>query len=100
MVVQFNNNIRCFVALLLLLLGGTTHHQQIFAQTAIFRGFVTDASDGRALPGVNVMLTSSDGSLLGNATDGDGYFAVVRIRPGIYTFRISYIGYQSISDTL
>ena len=50
------------------------------AQTAIFRGFVSDASDGRALTGVNVLLTASDGALLGNATDGDGYFAVVRIR--------------------
>jgi len=86
--------------LFVLIMASNCQIQTTFAQTAIFRGFVSDASDGRALPGVNVVLTANDGALLGNATDGDGYFAVVRIPVGTYTFRISYIGYKTISDTL
>lgn len=73
---------------------------QVSAQTATIRGFVTDAADGQPVPGVNVTLTSSDGSLFGSATDTDGFYAVSRLEPGTYVLRITYIGFDAIEESL
>lgn len=70
------------------------------AQPAAVNGFVTDASDDQPLPGANVMLRSESGVLKGQATDRTGAFLLSRIEPGIYTLRISYLGYETYTDTL
>ncbi len=74
---------------------GTTH-----AQDASVRGFITDAADGEPLQGVNVAILDPMGALRGSVTDDDGFFIVVRLAPGQYTLRASYIGYVTIVDTL
>jgi len=70
------------------------------AQEATVRGFITDAEDGQPLQGVNVVLIDLAGELRGSVTDDDGFFIVVRLQPGQYTFRASYIGYATVVDTL
>ncbi len=70
------------------------------AQDATVRGFITDATDGQPLQGVNVAVIDQTGALRGNVTDDDGFFIVVRLAHGQYTFRASYIGYMTVVDTL
>ncbi len=70
------------------------------AQTGTIRGFVTDASDGQALQGVNVGVLDVSGSLRGSITDDDGFFIILRLPAGRYILRASYIGYESAVDTL
>ncbi len=71
-----------------------------FAQTATLRGFITDASNGEALFGVNVLLESGTGDLRGGATDIDGIYSLTRIPPGRYVLRASFVGYIQYVDTL
>jgi len=73
---------------------------RVNAQTATLRGFVTDVEDGRPIPNVNVVLTDTTETLLGAATDSDGYYQIGRIRPGTYILRATYIGYETYTDTL
>lgn len=71
------------------------------AQKATLRGFVTDAEDGQAFQGVNVYLETVQGELFGGAsTNVDGFYAISRIPPGRYVLHASFIGYQSVTDTL
>ena len=81
---------------ILLFLGVNTS----FAQTASIRGFITDAEDGEALAGVNVILESDTGGLRGSVTNSDGIYNLTRIPSGIYVIRFSFIAYSSWSDTL
>ena len=64
-----------------------------FAQTGTIRGFITDASDGQPIPGVNVILTNGAGALLGSATDTDGFYAISRVTAGDYDLRASFVGF-------
>ena len=76
--------------LLLVIFAVTT---SALAQTVTLRGFVTDASDGQPLIGVNVALEATDGQLYGMATDPDGFYAIAGVPAGPYTLRVSFIGY-------
>ncbi len=72
------------------------------AQTAL-RGFVTDASDGQALAGVNVSVRPAAGDesdLTGAATNPDGFYTVAGLRPGRVIVAATYLGYTSFADTL
>ena len=53
-------------------------------------GKVSDAKTGTGLPGVNVMVK---GTYYGAATDLDGNFRILKIRPGSYDVEVSMIGY-------
>lgn len=64
------------------------------AQTGTVRGFVTDKSDGQALPGASVALVVPSGLAAGTAADNDGYYALTRVEPGRYILRITYLGYE------
>ena len=54
-------------------------------------GRVTDSS-GEPLPGATVLV---DGTSLGAATDLDGYYFILQVRPGTVTLRVSYVGYTT-----
>ena len=71
-----------------------------WAQTVTLRGFVTDQSDGQALQGVNVALQDEEGFLLGGITDSDGIFVITPIPLGLYRLQASFIGFNTIRDTL
>ena len=87
----------CYLVVLLLSIVWLTPAQ---AQTATVRGFITDASDGQALQGVNVALEDATGDLRGAVTDDDGFFIIIRLPPGRYLLRASFIGYETARDTL
>lgn len=70
------------------------------AQNISIRGFVTDASDGQKLQGVNVYLRNGSGNLYGAATDTDGAYGIARIPPGSYVLYATFIGYQTFTDSL
>lgn len=65
----------------------------VFAQDGKLRGRVTDKETGEPLIGVNIVL---EGTTLGAATDVNGDYIVLGIPPGVYTVRVSYIGYQPL----
>ncbi len=70
------------------------------AQTATVRGFVTDAANGEALQGVNVVVENTEGVLYGAATDSDGLYVVAGLQPGRYLMRVSFVGFYTYRDTL
>ncbi len=78
---------------LALLLGGIV----VFAgTTGKIAGQITDKETGEALMGVNVIV---EGTMLGAATDMDGYFAILNVPPGLHSVKISMIGYKKITVT-
>ncbi len=54
-------------------------------------GKVTDASNGEALPSVNVMLV---GTQLGAITDINGNYVILNVPPGVYKVSVSMISYR------
>jgi TonB-dependent receptor len=61
------------------------------------QGTVRDASTGEPLPGANVILV---GTSLGAAADADGKFIILRVSPGTYTLRVTFIGYRPVEVTV
>ncbi|MEM1043224.1 MAG: TonB-dependent receptor [Bacteroidota bacterium] len=72
---------------LALLLSGTAA-----AQTGKIAGTVTDAVTGEPLPGVNVFI---EGTTQGTATDFDGNFSIIGVRPDTYEIVFSFVGYRN-----
>lgn len=69
----------------------------IFAgNTGKIKGSVKDAATGESLIGVNIFIK---GTTKGAATDSDGKFTILAVDPGIYSLKVSYIGYQTITMT-
>ncbi len=62
------------------------------AETGRIQGFVRDAQTGEPLPAANVILL---GTSLGAASDASGKYAILRVPPGRYTLRCSFIGYKT-----
>lgn len=68
-----------------------------FAQTSTVSGTVTDAQTGEAIPQVNVFIVELES---GAATNFDGEYEILGVEYGTYTFRISSVGYTTISETV
>ncbi len=64
--------------------------------TGKISGRIVDAENGDPLPGVNVFI---EGTTLGAATDADGYFYILRVKPGVYTLKVAYVGYADMAIT-
>lgn len=64
-----------------------------FAQTGGIKGVITDAETGETLIGVNILIS---GTSFGAATGLDGDYEIDDIRPGEYSVRITYIGYETV----
>ena len=84
------------VFLLFCLMGGAP----VFGQNAVVRGFVTDASDGEPLQGVNVILKQDSIFVTGAATDRDGFFIMTNVVAGAYMLQASFIGYTNFTRPL
>ncbi len=65
-----------------------------YAQTGKISGRVTDGSTGEPLPFVNVIIL---GTNQGAATDIDGYYSILGVRPGTYSVKASAIGYNALT---
>ena len=72
-----------------LLLAGTNGYAQ---QEGRIAGTIRDAETGEPLIGANVLVL---GTSLGAATDLNGQFEIPHVRPGEYTLRVTYIGYET-----
>lgn len=57
-------------------------------------GRVTDTEADTYLPGANVFL---EGTMLGGATDRAGEYTIQGVKPGTYTLKVNYIGYEEYS---
>ena len=83
------------VLLFLVVLAGSAN-----AQPATIRGKVTDLETGNPLVGAHVSLRAADGELTGMITDVAGLFVSGSLAPGVYTFRVSFVGYRSYVETI
>ncbi|MEL6614795.1 MAG: carboxypeptidase-like regulatory domain-containing protein, partial [Bacteroidota bacterium] len=59
------------------------------AQTGKIAGRVTDAATGETIPGVNVLI---EGLARGAATNLDGEYVIIGVRPDVYTVVFSFVG--------
>lgn len=84
---MFRKLLLAFVALLLLPV-------LLVAQDGKLRGKVTDKESGEALIGANVTV---EGTNLGAATDVNGEYVILSVPPGIFTVKVTYIGYSSVT---
>jgi outer membrane receptor for ferrienterochelin and colicin len=62
------------------------------AQSGKISGRITDKVSGEGLPGVNIVIL---GTTQGAASDVDGYYSILNVRPGTYSVRASAIGFAS-----
>ncbi|MCD6502016.1 TonB-dependent receptor, partial [bacterium] len=68
--------------------------------TGKISGKIVDKDTDEPLIGVNVQVFDDSGNLLGGAaTDFDGNYFILNIRPGIYKVKASYMGYISVTQT-
>lgn len=68
----------------------------LFAQSGSVTGTVTD-ENGNGLPGANLVLNVTS---LGAATGSDGSYKITNVPAGTYTITVTYIGYQSASQSV
>lgn len=64
-----------------------------YGQTGKIAGRVT-STDGEPVPFVNVFIVDKN---IGSATDIDGYYNIINVRPGEYSVTASAIGFQTLT---
>ncbi len=64
--------------------------------TGKIAGTVIDKSTGDPLPGANVLVM---GTVLGAAADISGNYTILYVPPGVYTMKVSVIGYTEVVVT-
>ncbi len=67
-----------------------------FGETGKIAGRVVDGQTGDPIPGANVII---EGTTQGAATDMNGYYTILKMRPGTYTVVSSVIGYKKVRTT-
>lgn len=72
------------------------HHCSIAGTTGKIAGIVKDATTGEPTPGCTVMI---DGTTLGGASNANGEYFIINVRPGRYTVRATMIGYKDYKVT-
>ena len=60
--------------------------------TGKITGKITDAESNDPLPGANVSIEDTQ---MGAATNLDGEFIIINVPPGVYSLRVSMMGYQT-----
>lgn len=86
-----NLNKSGFFLLALLLLLSIFDPNGFSGTTGKIAGYIKDAETGDPLPGVNVVI---EGTMMGAATDLNGYYVILSVPPGRYSLSASMIGYQ------
>ena len=61
--------------------------------TGKIKGLVLDKETNSPIIGANVFLESTT---LGTVTDENGNYFIINVPPGVYTLRVSYIGYSTV----
>ncbi|HXG00054.1 MAG TPA: TonB-dependent receptor, partial [Bacteroidota bacterium] len=65
-----------------------------YAQDGKIRGTVRDRESGEPLVGANVLV---EGTALGAATDVNGEYIILSVPPGVYTLKVSMVGYAPLT---
>jgi hypothetical protein len=68
-----------------------------FSQDAGIRGFVYEEKSGEPVLFCNVYL---EGTNFGGSTDINGYFSITRLPEGRYTLIVSYLGFDTIRESI
>jgi len=61
--------------------------------TGKISGVITDAGSGEELIGANVII---EGTSFGSATSVNGRYVILNIPPGVYSVKVSYLGYEPV----
>ena len=67
------------------------------ASKSSIHGQVTNTQTNQYLMGANIML---DDTMLGSASDENGYYIITDIPIGSYTLRAMYIGFEILEQTI
>ena len=67
------------------------------AQTGAVRGFIYEEGTGEPAVFCNAIL---EGTTFGSTTDINGYFIITKIEPGSYTLKITYLGFDTITEKI
>jgi len=83
-----------FAAIILMItaMSGTAFAQSVYGK---IRGLVVEEGTDMPLTGANVFL---EGTSLGSATDGDGYFEIQSVQPGTYNLQVVFVGYKTVKQ--
>jgi TonB-dependent receptor len=71
--------------------------QQLTASSYTVSGYVKDILNGDPLIGANIYVENTS---IGSATDKKGFYKIVGLKEGAYTFKVSYIGYKTNSESV
>ncbi len=63
----------------------------VLANSGKIAGTVTDSETGEPLIGANVFIIESS---QGASTDLNGEYVILNVTPGVYSLRVTYVGYQ------
>lgn len=63
----------------------------------VISGRVTDAKTGDPLIGANVYFNNT---MIGTATDSNGFFVLYNLKRGVYRLVISYVGYEMFQENI
>ncbi|MEJ6753759.1 MAG: TonB-dependent receptor [Flavobacteriales bacterium] len=77
---------------LVLLLTFFTIFNISYSQNGVLKGYVKDAINNEEIPFANVFVEQLNSGL---ATDFDGFFEFKDMKPGLYTIKCSFVGYES-----
>ena len=67
--------------------------------TASVHGKITDSNTNKSLVGANVFI-SIEGSLIGAASDKDGFYQIEKVPKGKHTLEATYLGYENYVQTI
>ena len=70
---------------------------KLYGNDYTISGYVTDTKSEQSLIGANIYI---EGTSLGSATDEKGYYKITSVKEGTYTIKVSYIGYETLTDTI
>ena len=69
--------------------------QEKFDGQATFKGTVLEEWNDETIPFANISIEKNNQIIAGTSTDFDGNFQIKPIKPGTYTVKISFIGYNT-----
>lgn len=84
--------------ILLITLLWLSHVAAAQSLSQVVKGMVRDHVTGHGIVGANVTLTSSQHPAQGVVSDEQGVFRFDNVAPGVYMLRVSFTGYQSLSE--
>lgn len=68
-----------------------------YQQNMKINGYVVDSESGEAMPYANILIKDTP---YGTMTNSDGYFALNGIPKETISIMVTYIGYETITETL